>query len=184
MEQNKIQIKDLYTTHTFKNFRGDGQDVTFTTDELLFYLLADRDDMSKEACMYGCMIDDKDREQYRLMDEDFRAQEAERQKNLDAALRRGDTEAKTKYRQQNALSSDENGNLILPGTQTYRIRCQNLWSEVQYKAKSLDQKFLDFAEAISADYAEVFDRLQKTCIDEFNQPLARVEHSLDRKSVV
>lgn len=176
MEQNKIQIKDLYTTHTFKNFRGDGQDVTFTTDELLFYLLADRDDMSKEACMYGCMIDDKDREQYRLMDEDFRAQEAERQKNLDAALRRGDTEAEAKYRQQNALSSDENGNLILPGTQTYRIRCQNLWSEVQYKAKSLDQKFLDFAEAISEDYAEVFDRLQKTCIDEFNQPLARVEH--------
>lgn len=176
MEQNKIQIKDLYTTHTFKNFRGDGQDVTFTTDELLFYLLADRDDMSKEACMYGCMIDDKDREQYRLMDEDFRAQEAERQKNLDAALRRGDTEAEAKYRQQNALSSDENGNPILPGTQTYRIRCQNLWSEVQYKAKSLDQKFFDFAEAISEDYAEVFDRLQKTCIDEFNQPLARVKH--------
>lgn len=176
MEENKIQIKDLYTTHTFKNFRGDGQDVTFTTDELLFYLLADRDDMSKEACMYGCMIDDKDREQYRLMDEDFRAQESERQKNLDAALRRGDTEAEAKYRQQDALSSDENGNLILPGTKTYRIRCQNLWSEVQHKAKSLDQKFLNFAEAISEDYGEVFDRLQKTCIDEYNQPLARVEH--------
>jgi GGDEF domain-containing protein len=49
------------------------------------------------------------------------------------------------------------------------------YNAVLAAARALDPKFLTFAESISADYADQYERLNQASIEEFNQPVWRVQ---------
>ena len=64
------------------------------------------------------------------------------------------------------------------GEMLYRYEkiCYNLYKKVLAEVRKLPSKYLDFADSISADYAEQYERMNKTSIEEFNQPVNRVEN--------
>lgn len=133
MADNKITLKDLYSTVTIKDWYK-GESATFTIDELLFMAKAAEDEQSKQAVMFG-----------NLFSSEKMLQEKE-------DLERGDM----LYR--------------------YEEICYNLYEKVLAEVRKLPSKYLDFADSISADYAEQYERMNKTSIEEFNQPVNRVEN--------
>ena len=180
MKNAGISLPELYEKVVIGDFRGDGASVTFTVDELLYYAMANRDEMSREACMYGSMIDEKDRQKYRLMDEEDRKMRVERTKKRDEALAAGDEETARALSAEMAAEVDENGMHIPEGTAAYKEDCLVLWNKVLDAADEVLKrdggKFRQFAEAISDDYTEEFDRIQEVSIAEFNQPVNRVDN--------
>ncbi len=180
MKNAGISLPELYEKVVIDDFRGDGAPVTFTVDELLYYAMANRDEMSRDACMYGSMIDEKDRQKYRLMDEEDRKMRGERTKKRDEALAAGDEETARALSAEMAAEVDENGMHIPEGTAAYKEDCLVLWNKVLDAADEVLKrdggKFRQFAEAISDDYTEEFDRIQEVSIAEFNQPVNRVDN--------
>lgn len=175
MKEYDITLPELYKQTTYKNFKGKERDAHISVDELLFYLKASEDLNSRDACAYGCMLDEEDRAAYRKMDEESAAGETERKKKLNEALQKGDTAAAGQYRQVSADMVDENGVIVPPGTAAYKERCDAMFEQLLNDARALPDKFHKFADAISADYAEEFDRINRVSIEEFNTPVWRVE---------
>lgn len=144
MKDNKIKLNELFESVEIKDFYK-GESVSFTVDELLFFMKASLDEKAKEAVMYGNMMSGSVMQKYK----------------------------------QEFISADEQAQTIdmvgedLPGTHAYKEICEMLFDKVLTAANSLDKKFLNFADAISDDYAIQFDRLQEASINEFNTPVWR-----------
>lgn len=151
MKNTGVTLEDLYNKVTIDNFYK-GESRTFTVDELLYYLAADKDGNSRDACAYGCMIDEKYRDTYRIMDE--KTKDADRMKTTDASG--------------NELIASE-------GTLAYMSDCNALFDKILTEAQKLDKKYLDFSDAVADDYAIQFDRMNKLSIEEFGIPVWRVE---------
>ena len=144
MKDNKIKLNELFESVEIKDFYK-GESVSFTVDELLFFMKANLDEKAKEAVMYGNMMSGSVMQKYK----------------------------------QEFINADEQAQTIdivgedLPGTHAYKEICEMLFDKVLTAANSLDKKFLNFADAISDDYAIQFDRLQEASINEFNTPVWR-----------
>ncbi|MBQ5848544.1 MAG: hypothetical protein IIW49_06475 [Treponema sp.] len=144
MKDNKIKLNELFESVEIKDFYK-GESVSFTVDELLFFMKASLDEKAKEAVMYGNMMSGSVMQKYK----------------------------------QEFINADEQAQTIdmvgedLPGTHAYKEICEMLFDKVLTAANSLDTKFLNFADAISDDYAIQFDRLQEASINEFNTPVWR-----------
>lgn len=144
MKDNKIKLNELFESVEIKDFYK-GESVSFTVDELLFFMKASLDEKAKEAVMYGNMMSGSIMQKYK----------------------------------QEFINADEQAQTIdmvgadLPGTHAYKEICEMLFDKVLTTANSLDKKFLNFADAISDDYAIQFDRLQEASINEFNTPVWR-----------
>lgn len=144
MKDNKIKLNELFESIEIKDFYK-GESVSFTVDELLFFMKASLDEKAKEAVMYGNMMSGSVMQKYK----------------------------------QEFINADEQAQIIdmvgadLPGTHAYKEICEMLFDKVLTTANSLDKKFLNFADAISDDYAIQFDRLQEASINEFNTPVWR-----------
>lgn len=144
MKDNKIKLNELFESVEIKDFYK-GESVSFTVDELLFFVKANLDEKAKEAVMYGNMMSGSVMQKYK----------------------------------QEFINADEQAQTIdmvgedLPGTHAYKEICEMLFDKVLTAANSLDKKFLNFADAISDDYAIQFDRLQEASINEFNTPVWR-----------
>lgn len=144
MKDNKIKLNELFESVEIKDFYK-GESVSFTVDELLFFMKASLDEKAKEAVMYGNMMSGSVMQKYK----------------------------------QEFINADEQAQTIdivgedLPGTHAYKEICEMLFDKVLTAANSLDKKFLNFADAISDDYAIQFDRLQEASINEFNTPVWR-----------
>ena len=144
MKDNKIKLNELFESVEIKDFYK-GESVSFTVDELLFFMKASLDEKAKEAVMYGNMMSGSVMQKYK----------------------------------QEFINADEQAQTIdmvgedLPGTHAYKEICEMLFDKVLTAANSLDTKYLNFADAISDDYAIQFDRLQEASINEFNTPVWR-----------
>ncbi|MBQ1983252.1 MAG: hypothetical protein II232_01320, partial [Spirochaetaceae bacterium] len=144
MKDNKIKLNELFESVEIKDFYK-GESVSFTVDELLFFMKASLDEKAKEAVMYGNMMSGSVMQKYK----------------------------------QEFINADEQAQTIdmvgedLPGTHAYKEICEMLFDKVLTAANSLDKKYLNFADAISDDYAIQFDRLQEASINEFNTPVWR-----------
>lgn len=144
MKDNKIKLNELFESVEIKDFYK-GESVSFTVDELLFFMKASLDEKAKEAVMYGNMMSGSVMQKYK----------------------------------QEFINADEQAQTIdmvgedLPGTHAYKEICEILFDKVLTAANSLDTKYLNFADAISDDYAIQFDRLQEASINEFNTPVWR-----------
>lgn len=144
MKDNKIKLNELFESVEIKDFYK-GESVSFTVDELLFFMKASLDEKAKEAVMYGNMMSGSVMQKYK----------------------------------QEFVNADEQAQIIdmvgedLPGTHAYKEICEMLFDKVLDAAYQLDQKYLNFADAISDDYAIQFDRLQEASINEFNTPVWR-----------
>ena len=144
MKDNKIKLNELFESVEIKDFYK-GESVSFTVDELLFFMKASLDEKAKEAVMYGNMMSGSVMQKYK----------------------------------QEFINADEQAQTIdmvgadLPGTHAYKEICEMLFDKVLNAAYQLDKKFLNFADAISDDYAIQFDRLQEASINEFNTPVWR-----------
>lgn len=144
MKDNGIKLNDLFQSVTIENFYKN-ESVSFTIDELLFFLKAANDDKSKQAVMYGNMMSGSVMQKYK---QEFILQD------------------------ENAQTLDMVGE-DLPGTHAYKEICEMLFNKVLEKAETLEKKYIDFANAISEDYKTQFDRLQEASIQEFNTPVWR-----------
>ena len=150
LKDNNITLDELFNQKiSIGTSIESGKPVYFSVDELLFILAADKNDMSKEAVMYGNMIDSRKKEQYRRMDEEQKA--------------------KADY-------NPEKEALI--GTVNYTLECQGIYetalgAAMYFVSQPENEKFRKLLEAIEDDYAKQFDRLNRASIEEFNQPVWR-----------
>lgn len=150
---NDIKVEELYKQITIGNFYKNGKSATFTVDELLFFAEADKDrppeDKSNNfdgGTAYEAVV-------YGNMASP-QEKEAIRQSLMDVTL------------------SDDDLGLVQA---QYKGMCEARFERIMQLVKTLDPKFLKFAEAIADDYEKEFERMNKASIEEFNQPVWRVE---------
>ena len=179
---NDIKVEELYKQITIGNFYKNGDSATFTVDELLFFIAANEDKPQSE-------IDADDR----LVDAAF-GKEQKTEKELNAINEKrqeeefdgGSAYSAVVYGNMASNSEKEalrdainNGFLsekdLLDLQDDFRRTCKARFTRVLGVANTLDPKFLKFAEAIAEDYASEFERMNKASIEEFNQPVWRVE---------
>ena len=179
---NDIKVEELYKQITIGNFYKNGDSATFTVDELLFFIAANEDKPQSE-------IDADDR----LVDAAF-GKEQKTEKELNAINEKrqeeefdgGSAYSAVVYGNMASNSEKEalrdainNGFLsekdLFDLQDDFRRTCKARFTRVLGVANTLDPKFLKFAEAIAEDYANEFERMNKASIEEFNQPVWRVE---------
>ena len=182
MADNKITEESLAQTVAVPQLGTE-----FTVDELLYFLAADEDyeideskvstavdplDMnddyaatSRNAVMFGNMMSD-------TMSQEQKEQWVQMDKAMDEAIANDQLTAEQKQ-------LDAIGMLVKkPGTKAYIAECHNRWSAAlgaanQFIAEHPEYKAL--MEAIQADYASQYDRMNEVSINEFNQPVHRVK---------
>lgn len=181
MKDNNISIEDLA-----KEFKI--QDMTFTLDELLYFLAADKDfqvdekkyarnggletDLannddyaatSRNAVMYGNMLSGNAWIEFK---EQCKAEDEEMQRRIDA------DELTTSEREAQILGMF----ISRPGTANYISKCKTMFAEVMKVANALDDKYKKLLEAIEADYTSQYERMNEVSINEFNAPVHRVKN--------
>ena len=158
----------------------------FTVDELLYFLAADKDyaedevklakglfgldanddwaATSRNAVMFGNMMSD-------TASQEQKEEWDELDKQMKDAIE-NDT-LTTEQKQLKALGQlDEH-----PGTSAYIAYCHAKWEAVLAAANSFleeNPKYVALMEAIEADYASQYERMNEVSITEFNQPVHRV----------
>ncbi|MBO6100316.1 MAG: hypothetical protein J6P07_03160, partial [Spirochaetaceae bacterium] len=175
MEANNITEADLAKQIKVK---ANGLDTSFTVDELLYFLAADKDyelddkgrndnyaATSRNAVMFGNMMSDNEsQEKKELWDKaDKDMKELIENDALDA-----------NQRQLLAIGQLDK----TPGTTAFIFECNERWKAVIGTA----QNFIDnppkskaLMEAIEGDYASQYERMNEVSINEFNQPVHRVK---------
>lgn len=150
---NDIKVEELYKQITLGNFYKNGESATFTVDELLFFAEADKDRPPEDktnnfdgGTAYEAVV-------YGNMASP-QEKEAIRQSLMDVTL------------------SDDDLGLVQA---QYKGMCEARFERIMQLVKTLDPKFLKFAEAIAYDYEKEFERMNKASIEEFNQPVWRVK---------
>lgn len=136
LKDSGLDLADLQKQITIKDFEP-GRDITLSIDELLYYWKANEEKTSRDAVMYGCLVDEKDREIYKKINDDFISDNQTREENLTKAIQEGDKQAEAEYRKTMELGKDEDGDTILPGTGLYMERCKGLYDKVMDAAEQI-----------------------------------------------
>lgn len=177
LSENKITMEDLARV-----IEVDGR--KFTVDELLFFAAANEDYMddeslvekgytglmandnyaatSRNAVMFGSMLSDTESLKYKQM------------------LTEADKEMQRKI-QNGQLSVEEQVEYITntleksPGTKAFIAACRERYQKVLDEAAKLDDKYQALRKVIADDYAEQYERMNETSINEFNSPVHRTK---------
>ena len=159
----------------------------FTVDELLYFLAADKDyaedekklqrglfgidanddyaATSRNAIMFGNMMSD-------MMSQEEKESWLQLDKNMEEALQ-NDTLTQEQKEQLATGQLDKK-----PGTTKYIMACHAKWEVVLGAANnylSTHPEYKALMEAIEADYAEQYGRMNEVSINEFNMPVHRVK---------
>ena len=184
MQENGITEGDLAETVEFNTI---GSKTEFTVDELLYFLAADKDyaedekllakgeigldanddyaATSRNAVMFGNMMSD-------MMSQEEKESWLQLDKDMEEALQ-NDTLTQEQKEQQAAGQLDKK-----PGTTRYIAACHAKWNAILGLANnylSTHPELKALMEAIEADYAEQYDRMNEVSINEFNMPVHRVK---------
>lgn len=173
MAANKINEGELAKSITI-----DALGTKFTVDELLFFLAADKDfkldengkndnyaATSRNAVCYGNMMSD-------TMSQDQKKAWAELDKAMNDAI-----EKDLLTPEQRQLLSDKQLD-TRPGTTAYIQECNRRWDIVLKAANDFLEKnpgYNALLEAIQADYADQYERMNEVSINEFNVGVNRVK---------
>ena len=182
MADNKITEADLA-----KTVRVEFLNTEFTIDELLYFLAADKDyaedevklskglrgieanddyaATSRNAVMFGNMMSD-DRSQ------ELKERYSQMDKEMEEAIKNGTLDAEQMQAIQTGLASKK------PGTSAYIADCHDRWEATIRRAERFleeNPKYKALMEAIEADYAEQYERMNEVSINEFNMPVHRVK---------
>ena len=182
MADNKITEADLA-----KTVRVEFLNTEFTIDELLYFLAADKDyaedevklskglrgieanddyaATSRNAVMFGNMMSD-DRSQ------ELKERYSQMDKEMEEAIKNGTLDAEQMQAIQTGLASKK------PGTSAYIADCHDRWEATIRQAERFleeNPKYKALMEAIEADYAEQYERMNEVSINEFNMPVHRVK---------
>ena len=159
----------------------------FTVDELLYFLAADKDYVedekklqkgeigiaanddyaatSRNAVMFGNMMSD-------MMSQEEKESWLQLDKDLEEAIK-NDTLTQEQKEAQAIGQLDKK-----PGTTRYIAACHAKWEAVLAVANnylSTHPEYKALMEAIEADYASQYERMNEVSITEFNQPVHRVK---------
>lgn len=188
MADNDIKVSELAKTIEVQLDNGVHK---FSLDEILFFAQAERnntlyameqkaqgiqqpeEETSYMAVVYGNLVSEEEKAMLRDQDRNALDAELERKAALEKAILEGDEEAIKEYEKVDSATHDLAGNLLLPGTQQIKVLARSRMESVLAAYNSLDGKFKKLQEAIAADYEKEFDRIQRTSIEEFNQPVWR-----------
>ena len=184
MQDNGITEGDLAETVEFNTI---GSKTEFTVDELLYFLAADKDyaedekklqkgligldanddyaATSRNAVMFGNMMSD-------MMSQEEKESWLQLDKDMEEALQ-NDTLTQEQKEQLATGQLDKK-----PGTTRYIAACHAKWGAILGLANNFlnqNPKFKALMEAIEADYAEQYGRMNEVSINEFNMPVHRVK---------
>lgn len=178
---NNIKVEELYKQITIPNLI-DNKDTSFTIDELLFFLAANEDKPQREIEADEKIInallgkDEKTEKELKSIKEKLEEEEFDGGSAYEAVVYGNMASNSEKNNLRDAINSNTLSEKDLIDMQLdYRSFCKARFERVISVAKQLDPKFLNFAKAIQDDYAVEFDRINKASIEEFNQPVWRVE---------
>lgn len=182
MADNKITEGDLA-----KVVKVPSLGTEFTVDELLYFLAADKDYVedekklqkgeigidanddyaatSRNAVMFGNMMSD-------MMSQEEKESWLQLDKDLEEALK-NDTLTQEQKEELATGRLDKR-----PGTTRYIAACHAKWEAVLSVANnylSTHPEYKALMEAIEADYASQYERMNEVSITEFNQPVHRVK---------
>ena len=173
MAANKITEGDLA-----KSVKVSELGTEFTNDELLFFLAADKDfkldengkndnyaATSRNAVCFGNMVSDSE-------SQELKESWAKLDKEMNEAI-----EKDTLTPEQRQLLADNQLD-TRPGTTAYINECNRRWNIVIRKANELlNEKpgYKALLEAIQADYADQYERMNEVSINEFNVGVNRVK---------
>lgn len=182
MADNKITEGDLAKTVKVPELGTE-----FTVDELLYFLAADKDYVedekklqkgeigidanddyaatSRNAVMFGNMMSD-------MMSQEEKESWAQLDKEMEEALK-NDTLTQEQKEELATGRLDKK-----PGTTRYIAMCHAKWETVLGVANnylSTHPEYKALMEAIEADYASQYERMNEVSIAEFNQPVHRVK---------
>ena len=181
MKANKITEGDLA-----KSIPVPSLNTEFTVDELLYFLAADKDYVddekklakglvgleanddwaatSRNAVMFGNMMSDS-------LSQEQKEKWVELDKEMELAIKNDTLTAEQK--QLKELGQLDNR----PGTSAYISYCHAAWAQALSAANSFIAEHPEYKalmEAIEADYAAQYERMNEVSINEFNMPVHRV----------
>lgn len=182
MQENNITLDELYNSVTIA-----GQ--TYTIDELLYIIAANKDYVEKEN---GNLFNDET-DFYNLKNNDDSAPTARNAVmfgNLLSSQEMLEFKESCKREDEEMLRKIENGDLTAeekallqinqldrtPGTSSYISACKLQMERILSYTKKLDPKFTKLLDAIELDYSTQYDKMNKVSIDIFNAPVWRVKH--------
>jgi len=182
MKANKITEGDLA-----KSIAVPSLGTEFTVDELLYFLAADKDYVddekklekglvgleanddwaatSRNAVMFGNMMSDS-------LSQEQKEKWVELDKEMELAIKNDTLTAEQK--QLKELGQLDNR----PGTSAYISYCHAAWAQALSAANSFIAEHPEYKalmEAIEADYASQYERMNEVSINEFNMPVHRVK---------
>ena len=182
MQENNITLDELYNSVTIA-----GQ--SYTIDELLYIIAANKDYVEKE----NSNIFNDETDFYNLKNNDDSAPTARNavmfgnllssQEMLEfkESCKREDEEMLRKI-ESGELTAEEKALLQInqldrtPGTSSYISACKLQMERILSYTKKLDPKFTKLLDAIELDYSTQYDKMNKVSIDIFNAPVWRVKH--------
>lgn len=182
MQENNITLDELYNSVTIA-----GQ--TYTIDELLYIIAANKDYIEKE----NSNLFNDETDFYNLKNNDDSAPTARNavmfgnllssQEMLEfkESCKREDEEMLRKI-ESGELTAEEKALLQInqldrtPGTSTYISACKLQMERILSYTEKLDPKFTKLLDAIELDYSTQYDKMNKVSIDIFNAPVWRVKH--------
>ena len=182
MQENNITLDELYNSVTIA-----GQ--TYTIDELLYIIAANKDYVEKEN---GNLFNDET-DFYNLKNNDDSAPTARNavmfgnllssQEMLEfkESCKREDEEMLRKI-ESGELTAEEKALLQInqldrtPGTSSYISACKLQMERILSYTENLDPKFTKLLDAIELDYSTQYNKMNKVSIDIFNAPVWRVKH--------
>lgn len=182
MQENNITLDELYNSVTIA-----GQ--TYTIDELLYIIAANKDYVEKE----NANLFNDEADFYNLKNNDDSAPTARNAVMFGNLLSSQDMlefKESCKREDEEMLRKIENGELTLeekallqinqldrtPGTSSYISACKLQMERILSYTENLDPKFTKLLDAIELDYSTQYDKMNKVSIDIFNAPVWRVKH--------
>lgn len=189
IKSGNLDMKELGKVYNFNS------QFNFTYDELLMLhaaqmnqneyfaeqkkdnpALEERDALEEsayQAIVYGNMITPEERDEARKTDEAILEAEKARLDALHAAELSGNEEEIARLQARASDSVDDAGNLLLMGTVNLKAKAKGRFNAILKDTEAIRDKFMPLIEAIRKDYADEFDRINRTSIDEFNAPVWR-----------
>ena len=182
MQENNITLDELYNSVTIA-----GQ--TYTIDELLYIIAANKDYVEKE----NANLFNDETDFYNLKNNDDSAPTARNavmfgnllssQEMLEfkESCKREDEEMLRKI-ESGELTAEEKALLQInqldrtPGTSSYISACKLQMERILSYTENLDPKFTKLLDAIELDYSTQYNKMNKVSIDIFNAPVWRVKH--------
>ncbi|MCF0224008.1 MAG: hypothetical protein HUK20_07045, partial [Fibrobacter sp.] len=185
---NNISFKDLAKTYEFD--LGMKGKTVLTADNILMMIAAQmnnedyireqiaegltesecEEDSAFQAIKYGNLIHNDERNAFKNLDNAAMEAEKARLEELHNAELTGDEERIKELQKVDAERYQD----MTPGTSRLKALANERFNKIMAEAgNELKEMYLPLIDAIRADYAENFDRMNRASIDEFNMPVWR-----------